>query len=413
MSTSIRIECTSACGAVPALFFAAAELGLDVALHVRSDGVFVAQTGGPGPAMVFAGERIVGVRACLDRLIGELAPALSPAAGPALERTFGELGPRLRDWLRDGGPASPDPASRAAVERALDLFEAELAGREWLLGGPTIVDAAAMVLPRLPALGIDLEGRWPGLAGLAARVVTRPAYARAQELQARAARATVATPAEILAWWFGPPATSSAELHAKIERWFLGGALLDDEVRERFGPTIDRALAGDLDAWAEDPRGHLALVLVLDQLTRHAFRGDPRAFGGDEKAQASCLQGVAQGLADDLSPEENAFFLLPLSHAEDLQLQERAVEARERMLDDVPASMRDFAAIGVEQAKKHRDIIRRFGRFPHRNEVLGRTSTAEERSFLATWMQDAPPKRFRDRFATGGPVTRAPADANG
>jgi uncharacterized protein (DUF924 family) len=174
-------------------------------------------------------------------------------------------------------------------------------------------------------------------------------------------------PAPILDFWF-------AELTPR--QWFAGGTALDEAIRARFGGLVEKALQGDLDGWAAAPRGRLALILVLDQFPRHVWRGAPRAFAGDARARALSLEGIAEGLDARLTADERHFLYMPLVHAEDAALQALAVEKF--------AALRDEAARTLALARRYRATIERFGRFPHRNAALGRTSSAEERAFLAS-----------------------------
>jgi uncharacterized protein (DUF924 family) len=196
---------------------------------------------------------------------------------------------------------------------------------------------------------------------------------------------------EVLAFWFGEPATTSEEFGRKIRRWFMGGPALDAEIRERFAPLVERALTGELDDWAQTQRGRLALILLLDQFTRSIYRNDPRSFAGDARAQALALEAVERGLEGELTIEERQFLHMPLLHAENLAHQERSVAAVAALVADAPLLYQQFLGMGVEQARKYRDIIARFGRFPHRNAVLGRTSTPEEQQFLVDWEQKMAP----------------------
>jgi uncharacterized protein (DUF924 family) len=178
-------------------------------------------------------------------------------------------------------------------------------------------------------------------------------------------------PAAALDFWFGAPP------YAPRAAWFTKSEAFDAEVRERFGATLEAALAGTLPpAWAAAP---LAEILLLDQFTRNAFRGTPRAFAGDARALA-----LAQRLADSgehlaLHPVQRVFAYLPFEHAEDAALQDRSVRLFAALAAEHPP-----AADYLDYAERHRDVIRRFGRFPHRNAVLGRASTPEEQAYLAT-----------------------------
>src|SRR6185436_17579858 len=140
----------------------------------------------------------------------------------------------------------------------------------------------------------------------------------------------------VLEFWFGTPATTEAELMEKFRRWFAGGAAMDAEVKARFGQTVEAALAGKLDAWASTPRGRLALVLVLDQMTRNAFRGEPRAFAGDPRAQVLTREAFESGADETLSILERIFLSMPLSHAEDVELSRFGCEIARRVAAGAP-----------------------------------------------------------------------------
>ena len=167
----------------------------------------------------------------------------------------------------------------------------------------------------------------------------------------------------LLAWWFAPETKP---------RWFGGGEAFDVAVRDRLGPLCARAMAGELAGWAADIRGLLALVILLDQVPRNIFRGTPQAFAGDPEALALARLAVDRGLDQDMAVDERLFLYLPFEHAEDLADQARSV-ALFRALGD--AGYLDYAL-------RHQAVIERFGRFPHRNAILGRPSTAAEVAFL-------------------------------
>ena len=184
-------------------------------------------------------------------------------------------------------------------------------------------------------------------------------------------------PQEVLDFWFGAP--GSAEHGTQRKAWFVKDAVFDRQVAERFGATIERALRGELDAWAATHEGALARIVVLDQLTRNAFRGDRRAFAGDAQALAGASALVGSRQDEMLSPLQRAFAYLPFEHAEGMAMQDEAVRLFTRLVAVAPElqSMADYA-------HKHRAVIERFGRFPHRNAILGRRSTAEEQDFIDT-----------------------------
>jgi uncharacterized protein (DUF924 family) len=200
----------------------------------------------------------------------------------------------------------------------------------------------------------------------------------------------------VYAYWFGDaPANDAATAGAKMRRWYMGGPSVDQEVREKFGPLVERAVRGDLDGWARTPRGRIALILLLDQLTRNLWRDDPRSYSGDAKAQKLAVEALDAGLDARLSLEERQFLRMPLAHAEDRVLQERNVAETEKMVATVPEALRPVYATSIEQSRKYLAVITRFGRFPHRNRVLGRSSTAEETEFLKDWAEKQPPSGMR------------------
>jgi uncharacterized protein (DUF924 family) len=190
------------------------------------------------------------------------------------------------------------------------------------------------------------------------------------------------SPDEVLDFWF-PAGLDRDEPthHAQVVRWFRGGT--DAEIVARFGPTLDAAIRGELDGWAATPRGRLALVLVLDQFSRSLFRDSPRAFAQDARAQQLALEGLARGDDRALAPWERMFLVLPLGHSEDLALQERSAAYAAALVGDAPPALRGIYEMAAGSAREHRDVIARFGRHPHRNAVLGRTSTADELAYLA------------------------------
>lgn len=178
----------------------------------------------------------------------------------------------------------------------------------------------------------------------------------------------------VLDFWFLPAADPG---HGKARpEWFRKDAAFDASVRQRFGDAIAGAVDGAFVEWDRDPRGALARIILLDQFTRNALRGTPGAFSGDARALAAARAMVDGGRDRLLVPVERSFVYLPFEHAEDQAMQERAVAlfgalAAEPELDGI-----------AEYAIRHRDIIARFGRFPHRNHILGRVSTPEEIEFL-------------------------------
>jgi uncharacterized protein (DUF924 family) len=187
---------------------------------------------------------------------------------------------------------------------------------------------------------------------------------------------------EVLGFWFDGSADDPSRAAARNEFWFATNPDLDREIRARYFALMERAAASELDNWRVSARGSLALILLLDQFPRNVHRGAARAFATDPAALALCKRGLERGFPSELSPVEQMFFLLPLSHSEQRGDQERCVELFEELHETAPPPWREQLAIAVESARRHRDVIRRFGRFPHRNAALGRPSTADEIAYL-------------------------------
>ena len=195
----------------------------------------------------------------------------------------------------------------------------------------------------------------------------------------------IASPDEVLDFWFGDPPPDRDALMSCVARWFQGGPALDRVIVARFGPAVDAAVEGRLDAWIWEPRSRLALVLLLDQLTRSVFRDTATMYAGDAFAQALALRSLVDGVARELSYVEQLFLALPLLHAEDAWLQRRGVQVAEALATIVPPLHATMSAMHLEQSRKYCAVIERFGRFPHRNAILGRRSTPEELAFLVDW----------------------------
>jgi len=184
----------------------------------------------------------------------------------------------------------------------------------------------------------------------------------------------------LLEWWFGWGTSPQAVADEKSTPWF--GKQYDAEAQERFGPLVEQALAGGLEDWLESPQGWLGLVLLLDQLPRMIYRDTPRAFEGDRRAQVLVMQGLDRAWDYQLLPLQRVFILLVLGHAEVLDWQNTCVERYQTLLAAQPAADRRLFEGFLDYAEQHQRVIARFGRFPHRNLVLGRPSTSEEMDFL-------------------------------
>ena len=190
-------------------------------------------------------------------------------------------------------------------------------------------------------------------------------------------------PDHVLSFWFEAATRSPEALQRRSAVWFRADPAFDDECAARFAALVDDAARGGLGGWDATPHGRLALVILLDQMPRNIHRGSPAAFMHDAQAAAHCLAGIESGQDRSLHPVERLFLYMPLQHAEDLDLQRRSVERFESLAAEVGDAWREDFTENVRYAREHHDIIERFGRFPHRNRTLGRTSTEEELRYLA------------------------------
>ena len=202
-------------------------------------------------------------------------------------------------------------------------------------------------------------------------------------------------PEEVLSYWFPEEDISDADQKTfgrQMQWWFGGGPEVDREISERFGKVLEQARRGELDSWAQTPRGRLALIVVQDQFSRNIYRGSPLSYAQDQKALELAVEGIEAGMDRELTRMERIFFWMPLGHSEDPALQERSVSHQEEEMAEAPPHRKVEAEFGVSQARGARDVIARFGRHLHRNEILGRTSTPEELEYLRT---ETPPHRRR------------------
>jgi uncharacterized protein (DUF924 family) len=167
----------------------------------------------------------------------------------------------------------------------------------------------------------------------------------------------VASAEEILAFWFAPE---------QEKRWYAKDAQFDAEIQSRFLATYEAAVEGKLGAWRDHPRSMLALIVVLDQFPRNMFRDSPRAFAADTQAASLCKEGIEKGFDRHIGGDELDFFHMPLMHSESLGDHDLFLRAHG----------------DNESAREHREIIARFGRYPHRNETLGRENTTDEDLYL-------------------------------
>ncbi|MDD1506699.1 DUF924 family protein [Pseudomonas sp. CNPSo 3701] len=187
----------------------------------------------------------------------------------------------------------------------------------------------------------------------------------------------------LLDWWFGPASTAVQSAAEKHKLWFGKRDAQDAEALERFGLLVEQAITGELQGWSADPHGWLAQVLLLDQLPRMIHRDTPLAFAGDARARELVEQGITLGWDRELSPLQRVFIYLVLEHAENPLQQTRAVQLFGDLAKQASEAERELFAGFLDYAVRHQQVIERFGRFPHRNEILGRVSSADELRFLA------------------------------
>lgn len=189
---------------------------------------------------------------------------------------------------------------------------------------------------------------------------------------------------ELLDLWFGDNPDDSSVAAEKKDLWWGHSPETDELLREKFATASLSAGVGVLDHWTGSPQGRLALILLLDQIPRAIHRGQPEAFALDSDARKVASQGLASGADLLLRPIERVFFYMPFEHSEDLADQEQSVDLFRKLSETVPDGDRETFDYFLEYAVRHHAVVARFDRFPHRNAILGRDSTAEEIEFLKT-----------------------------
>jgi uncharacterized protein (DUF924 family) len=189
-------------------------------------------------------------------------------------------------------------------------------------------------------------------------------------------------PEAILAFWFGELDADGRADQAHASRWWRSDPAFDQEIRDHFADEHAAVVGGHRDRWLPSPRGRLAYVIVLDQFSRNLFRDSEDMFAYDERALDAALGGIERGCDRLVGADERSFYDLPLMHSELLPIQDRCIALFTALRDAETGASRDRAAYSLDFAQRHRDIVARFGRFPHRNAILGRVSTAEETAFL-------------------------------
>ena len=188
---------------------------------------------------------------------------------------------------------------------------------------------------------------------------------------------------DILSFWFKEQALSAPQIDRRMDTWFGEDPVFDHELEKAFGNDIERASKGELNHWAESPRGRLALILLIDQFRRNIYRNTEKAFEMDKFALKLCVEGAMEKKDKGLSPIEKVFFYMPLQHAESAKVQAKSVELFTRLAESVSPTYQETFLTIAQFAELHKDIIDQFGRFPHRNTLLGRKNTPEEDEYLA------------------------------
>ena len=188
----------------------------------------------------------------------------------------------------------------------------------------------------------------------------------------------------VCSFWFGELDADGMADQATAARWFASDPAFDATIQNRFGALYDEAITGRLDAWASSARGRLATILLLDQFSRNLQRGTAAMFDHDARALHLTREGLELGLDRSLALQERVFFLMPLMHSEQLADQQHALAAFTELAADAPEAARPVLERNVDFARQHLQIVERWGRFPHRNAVLGRPSTEAELAFLQT-----------------------------
>ncbi|MEX0942730.1 MAG: DUF924 family protein [Pseudomonadales bacterium] len=187
---------------------------------------------------------------------------------------------------------------------------------------------------------------------------------------------------EIIEFWIGQAASDPEAAAGRNKLWYKPTKETDDTIRRRFGLDLARAEAGELATWATTPGGSLALVILLDQFSRNLYRGTAKAYANDTMALDIALDAINSGKDQDLSLVGRAFLYHPLHHSEQIEVQDWNIRLFESLLAEAGSEWEELISGFLHFAKEHRDVIRRFGRFPHRNVVLKRTSTNEEQAYL-------------------------------
>jgi len=187
----------------------------------------------------------------------------------------------------------------------------------------------------------------------------------------------------ILAFWFREHELTAPQIDRRMDIWFSEDPVFDHEIEKEFADDVSLASEGKLDYWAAEPRGRLALIILIDQFRRNIYRNSAKAFSKDRLALKLCVEGAMDKKDKGLTPIQRVFFYMPLQHAESAKVQAKAVELYNRLAESVSPTYQETFLTVAQFAELHKDIIDQFGRFPHRNKLLGRENTPEEDEYLA------------------------------
>lgn len=187
----------------------------------------------------------------------------------------------------------------------------------------------------------------------------------------------------VLAFWFKEHELSAPQIDRRMDIWFSEDPVFDHEIEKEFADEVAKASKGKLDHWTSKSHGRLALIILIDQFRRNIYRNTAKAFSKDQLALKLCVQGAMEKADRELTPIQKVFFYMPLQHAESRKVQAKSVELYRRLAETVSPTLRETFMTVAQFAELHKDIIDRFGRFPHRNKLLNRENTLEENEYLA------------------------------
>ncbi len=187
----------------------------------------------------------------------------------------------------------------------------------------------------------------------------------------------------VLTFWFKEHDLNAPQIDGRMDVWFGEDPVFDEEIASEFSEDVAKASDGELNRWAEEPRGRLALIILLDQFRRNIYRNKAEAFDKDKVALKLCVEGAMEKKDKGLSPIERVFFYMPLQHAESRKVQQKSCEIYNRLAEAVSPTFRETFETVAQFAELHADIVLQFGRFPHRNKIMNRENTPEENEYLA------------------------------